>query len=138
MKKLILSALLVLFLGFTQAQDVNQIKELLNRQKQAWNRGNLVEFMQGYWKSDSLLFVGQNGPNYGWQQTLDNYRKNFPDSDMGQLSFDIMEVKLIDRRNAFVLGGWSLKRKDDEPKGYFTLLVKKIKGKWFIVSDHSS
>jgi ketosteroid isomerase-like protein len=95
--------------------------------------------MQTYWKSDSLLFVGKNGPKYGWQTTLDNYRKSYPDkAAMGILSFDIKQIQIISSQDAFVLGAWHLKREKDEPQGYFTLLLKKINGEWKIVADHSS
>jgi ketosteroid isomerase-like protein len=95
--------------------------------------------MQGYEQSDSLVFVGKNGPEYGWQTTLDNYKKSYPDkSAMGILTFDIKRVKLISSDHAFVLGAWHLKREKDEPKGWFTLLLKKSGGKWKVVADHSS
>lgn len=141
MKTGILTLSLVLFatLCFAQLKEVEKIKQVLEQQRQDWNKGDLEAYMQGYWKSDNLLFVGKNGPKYGWQQTLDNYKKGYPDkAAMGILTFDIKEVSLIDSRNAFVLGAWHLKRAQDEPKGFFTLLLKKIKGKWLVVSDHSS
>lgn len=121
------------------AQDKNAILKLLEDQRQAWNKGNLEEFMEGYWQSDSLVFVGKTGLQYGWQTTLNNYRKRYPGkAAMGMLTFDIKEVRMIDKENAFVLGGWHLKREKDEPGGYFTLLFKKIDGVWKIVADHSS
>lgn len=139
MKRFVFCFSLIL-LGFgVQAQDDKAILKVLDVQRASWNEGNLEEFMQTYWKSDSLLFVGQNGPKYGWQTTLDNYKKSYPDkAAMGILSFDIKEIRMIDPQNAFVLGGWHLKREKDEPKGYFTLLLKKIKGEWKIIADHSS
>ncbi len=121
------------------AQDQQAILKVLSVQNQAWNRGDLDAFMQGYWKSDSLLFVGKSGPKYGWQTTLDNYKKGYPDkAAMGQLTFDILKVQLLDKTNAFVLGGWRLKREKDAPGGYFTLWFRKINGEWKIVADHSS
>jgi len=122
-----------------QEADKNLILKLLEDQRQAWNRGELKEFMMGYIKSDSLLFVGKNGPKYGWDNTLNNYKKSYPDQKaMGFLSFNIQEVKLIASDHAFVLGAWHLKREKDEPKGFFTLLLKKIKGEWKVIADHSS
>ncbi len=141
MKKWVFTVYMLFFtiLGFAQTKEVEKIKQLLEQQRQDWNKGDLEAYMQGYWKSDRLLFVGKNGPKYGWEQTLDNYKKGYPDkAAMGILTFDIKEVSLIDSRNAFVLGAWHLKRAQDEPKGYFTLMLKKIKGKWLVVSDHSS
>jgi len=122
-----------------QEADKNLILKLLEDQRQAWNRGELKEFMMGYIKSDSLLFVGKNGPKYGWDNTLNNYKKSYPDQKaMGFLSFNIQEVKLIASDHAFVLGAWHLKREKDEPKGFFTLLLRKIRGEWKVIADHSS
>ena len=95
--------------------------------------------MEGYIKSDSLVFVGKDGPEYGWKTILDNYRKGYPDkAAMGFLTFDIKEVRIISSDHAFVLGAWHLKREKDEPKGSFTLLVRKIQGQWKVIADHSS
>jgi ketosteroid isomerase-like protein len=137
---------IIMFLFFSgtlqvlaQEADKNLILKLLEDQRQAWNRGELKEFMMGYIKSDSLLFVGKNGPKYGWDNTLNNYKKSYPDQKaMGFLSFNIQEVKLISSDHAFVLGAWHLKREKDEPKGFFTLLLRKIRGEWKVIADHSS
>jgi ketosteroid isomerase-like protein len=141
MKKIMVT---VLFLIMTlrlsaQLDDRVLILKLLEDQRQAWNRGDLVEYMQGYSKSDSLLFVGKSGPKYGWETTLANYKKGYPDKKaMGLLSFDIKEVRMISADHAFVLGAWHLKRENDDPKGYFTLIMKKIRGEWKVIADHSS
>lgn len=139
MKKWGLIFLLCLLITSIRAQDLEQIKQVLGQQTQAWNRGDLNGFMQGYWASDSLLFVGKSGPQYGWNRTLENYRKSYPDkAAMGILSFDIKEIRLLDKETAFILGAWHLKREKDEPKGFFTLLMRKVAGQWLVVADHSS
>ena len=108
-------------------------------QELAWNRGDLEAFMEGYWRSDSLRFIGSSGLTYGWQQTLDNYKKGYPDTDaMGKLKFTILSVEQLSKRSAFVIGKWHLTRKAGDLSGHYTLLWKKIKGKWVIVADHSS
>ena len=141
MKKIMVSLLFFMATLSVSAQidDKVLILKLLEGQRQAWNRGDLVDYMQGYSKSDSLLFVGKSGPQYGWDTTLANYRKSYPNKKtMGFLSFDIKEVRMISADHAFVLGAWHLKREKDEPKGYFTLIVKKIIGEWKVIADHSS
>lgn len=138
--------IMIMFLFFigtmkvsAQENDKILILKLLEDQRQAWNRGEIEEYMQGYLKSDSLVFVGKSGPKYGWDNTLANYKKAYPDKKaMGFLSFDIKEVRLISADHAFVLGAWHLKREKDEPKGFFTLLVKKVNGEWKVITDHSS
>lgn len=139
MKRTILFCLLILCTCFAHAQDKQAVLKVLETQRLAWNRGDVETYMQGYWKSDSLVFVGKTAPVYGWQKTLDRYKKTYPDkAAMGQLTFTILQVKVLDPNNAFVLGGWNLKREKDAPGGYFTLWFRKIKGEWKIVCDHTS
>ena len=128
-----------LTVGYTAlAQQGEAIIKVMNTQLIAWNRGDLEGFMQGYWKSDSLMFVSAK-PTYGWQATLDNYKRGYPDkAAMGILTFDIKKVEVINDTNAFVFGSWRLKREKDNPGGYFTLWFKKINGEWKIVVDHTS
>src|ERR1700749_2215231 len=122
MKKTILFLILLVICGGLYAQDRQAILKVLSTQQTAWNNGDVDGFMQGYWKSDSLVFVGKAGPVYGWQGTLDRYKKSYPDkSAMGTLTFTIIKVDVMDSTNAFVLGGWALKRDKDAPGGFFTL-----------------
>jgi ketosteroid isomerase-like protein len=135
---------LLLFLLFqaclsAQSGAQKEILRIMHEQEIAWNAGNLEDFMAGYWHSDSLRFIGSRGLTYGWQQTLDNYKKSYPNKDaMGTLTFTILSVETLSRKSAFVIGKWHLKRTKDELSGHYTLLWKKVKGKWVIVADHSS
>ena len=138
-----LFSLLALFLLASplsaQNRDETTIRQIMAKQEAAWNRGDLEAFMAGYWKSDSLRFIGSSGLTYGWQQTLDNYKKGYPDQEaMGQLKFTILSVEKLSRKSAFVVGKWHLTRSIGDLSGHYTLLWKKIKGTWVIVADHSS
>ncbi len=125
--------------GIAQSKEKKAVVAVLENQRLAWNKGNIEEYMQGYWKSDSLVFVGKNGPQYGWNKTLQNYQKSYPNkAAMGELQFNFINIEILDNNNAFVLGQWILKRANDEPKGYFTLRLRKINGEWKVVYDHSS
>ena len=122
-----------------QPKDEAAIRKLLAVQTEAWNRGDVDAFMQTYWKSDSLMFIGSKGVVRGWQQTLDNYKKGYPDTAaMGKLSFDIIQVKPLSKEYAYVVGKWFLKRSIGDIGGHYTLLLRRIKGQWRIVADHSS
>lgn len=122
-----------------QSKDELMIRSLLEQQRQDWNTGNIEKFMDTYWRSDSLMFIGQSGITYGWQNTLNNYKKGYPDTAaMGKLKFDILEVKRLSVMYFFVAGKWHLTRSIGNVEGHFTLLFKKVKNKWVIVADHSS
>jgi ketosteroid isomerase-like protein len=125
--------------SFSQTNDEAAIRNVMTTQVKEWNNGNIDAFMQTYWKSDSLLFVGSSGPTYGWQTTLEHYKQRYPDTEaMGKLDFEILQVKLLSGEYAFVLGKWHLTRSIGDIGGHFTLLFKKIKGQWFIIADHTS
>lgn len=122
-----------------QQKDPEQILSLLEQQTQAWNRGDLENFMNGYWKNDSLRFIGKSGITYGYANTLNNYKRGYPDTAaMGKLHFDILVLKKLAARYYEVVGKWYLKRSIGDVSGHFTLLLKKINHQWVIVSDHSS
>lgn len=118
----------------------SEILTLMAEQSECWNSGDIDCFMKHYWKSENLMFIGKSGITYGWQQTLDNYKKSYPDKKaMGILMFDILEVDPIDQSNCYVVGKWHLTREDGDLGGHYTLMWKKNKkGNWVIVSDHSS
>ena len=122
-----------------QSKDETTIRGLLEEQRLDWNTGDKEKFMGTYWQSDSLMFIGKSGVTYGWQNTLDNYKKGYPDTAaMGKLNFDILEVKRLSVMYFFVVGKWHLTRSIGDVGGHFTLLFKKVKSKWVIVADHSS
>lgn len=143
MKKQLLYILLIFTIGHTssfgQASPEKQIRKILKEQTEAWNRGDIDAFMKGYWNNDSLLFVGKNGPTYGFTNTLNNYKKNYPNKDyMGQLNFTLLEVKPLAKQLWLVLGKWELTRNAGNVSGHYTILFKKLKGEWVIIVDHSS
>ncbi len=122
-----------------QSKDELSIRSAMAEQLAAWNSGNINRFMQTYWQSDSLMFIGKSGVTHGWQKTLENYKKNYPDTAaMGKLDFNILEVKRLSVLYFFVVGKWHLTRSVGNIEGHFTLLFKKIKNNWVIVTDHSS
>jgi len=140
-------AFLLLFLLFFSlssraqtAADRKAILQVMDAQTQAWNSGDLDQFMQGYWQSDSLRFIGSGGITYGWQNTLDRYRKRYPDAAArGTLRFEILTVDVTGKDAAFVIGRFFLTRpQQGDTSGYFTLFWRKIAGKWKIVVDHTS
>ena len=120
-------------------KDEKEITDLLNRQTVSWNKGNLDEFMSGYWHNDSLMFVGKNGITYGYTNALNNYKTNYNSPEkMGKLFFEILKLKKLSPEYYFVLGKWFLKRPAGDIGGHYTLLFRKINGKWMIVADHST
>ena len=138
MTRIILTLLIVLpqFLG---AQDKEAILKILDNQVQSWNKGDLDQFMVGYWNNDSLMFIGSSGINHGYQEALNHYKKAYSDTaKMGKLRFELIELKQLSPDYYHVTGKFFLKRSVGDLNGVYTLLFRKIMGVWVIVSDHSS
>ncbi len=123
-----------------QKKSIQEVKELLLAQQKDWNNGDIPAFMEGYWKSDQLQFIGSKGITYGWESTLNNYIKGYPNKEaMGQLAFELLGVDLQSRKVVSVTGKFILTRSNGEVlDGHFLLIVKKIKGEWRIIADHTS
>lgn len=139
--KILLSCTWVLLAFFAQAQSKNEkeILDVLDLQKQCWNSGNIACFMNYYLNSDSLKFVGKTGVTYGWDNTLNNYVKSYPDTSiMGKLEFTILHLEKLSQKKYLLTGKWHLTRTKGNAGGFFTLIFRKIKGRWLIVYDHTS
>ena len=123
----------------TYKQSVAEISKMLHRDAKHWSEGNIEAFMESYIKSDSLVFVGRRGLTYGWQQTLENYKKGYPSKEhMGQLRFDLLNFKELSSDVFLVIGKYNLQRTVGDASGYFSIILRKIDGQWKIIADHSS
>ena len=142
MKILIFLFLLTVFSITGSAQNSkieSDIRAVMNDQVAAWNRGDIEGFMHGYWNSEKLTFVSGANVTRGWQPTLDRYKKSYDSrAKMGTLAFSDLEITVLSKDAAVVLGSWSLAREKDNPPGKFTLVFRKFKDGWRIVQDHTS
>jgi hypothetical protein len=136
---LLLFCLILSSTADAQSNDETSIRQLLDIQTAAWNRGDIDRFMEGYWENDSLMFIGKSGVTYGWTNTLNNYKRGYPDTAaMGKLRFELLTVKRLSDEYYFVVGKWFLQRSIGNIGGHYNLLFRKINGKWVIIADHSS
>jgi beta-aspartyl-peptidase (threonine type) len=122
----------------TESPSVKQVKAVLDRQVEAWNRGDLEAFMNGYWQSNELTFYSNSVRTSGWSETLDRYRNRYQKggNQMGRLEFLELKIEILGARAAFVRGRYQLN--GGESTGPFTLILKKLKGDWKIIHDHTS
>jgi uncharacterized protein (TIGR02246 family) len=118
---------------------VAEIQSVLRGQQDAWNRGDIDGFMNGYARSESTVFVSEDEVRRGWETVRERYRQKYSDrTKMGTLAFSDIEVTLLSPDAAVVLGRWRLKRANDEPHGRFSLIFKRLPEGWRIVHDHTS
>lgn len=115
------------------------LRALLEAQAAAWNRGDIEDFMTGYWHSRQTIFAGVGGVQRGWETLLQRYKHNYPDrSSMGQLKFSELEITPLAPDAAVILGHWQLLRDKDAPGGVFTLITRRFPEGWRIIHDHTS
>ena len=140
MKPILFACFCILSIAsFGQSKDEKEVRGILSRQNAAWNRGDIDAFMIGYWNNDSLMFIGKSGITYGYKNTLANYKKNYPDTMvMGKLTFTLIHLKQLSPQYFHVTGKYHLTRTIGDASGHFTLMFRKINGRWVIISDHSS
>jgi len=140
MKKLFLALfLLAAIISGAQSKDEKSVRSILENQTTAWNRGDINGFMNGYWQNDSLMFIGKTDVTYGWSNTLNHYKKSYPDTiTMGKLDFTLIDVKRLSAEYYHVVGKWHLHRSVGDLSGHFTLLFRKFGNHWYIIADHSS
>jgi ketosteroid isomerase-like protein len=146
MKPIVLIVVSVIMAATVSAQSDSQkarisaeIRNVMSDQIAAWNLGDIEGFMRGYWRSDNLVFVSGANVTRGWQPTLDRYKKSYDTREkMGKLRFSDLEITVLSKDAAIVLGSWELTRENDNPKGKFTLVFRRLKEGWRIVMDHTS
>jgi ketosteroid isomerase-like protein len=115
------------------------VRAVLDAQRDAWNRGDIAGYMDGYLRSPKTVFVSGDSVTHGWQTVLERYQKNYSSREkMGTLTFSDLEIAPLGKDGAVVIGRWHLQRANDEPHGRFTLIFRKTKQGWKIVHDHTS
>lgn len=135
----IISANLLVAQKKVSKKDSLQIIKTLFQQQADWNRGDIDAFMEGYIKSDALVFSGASGPIYGWDATRARYKKAYSNRIlMGTLKFDILSMKLLSSKVVQLQGKFYLTRDIEDSSGYFTLTWLKNQSQWLIISDHTS
>jgi beta-aspartyl-peptidase (threonine type) len=120
-------------------KTIAAIRTVLDAQVAAWNRGDIEGFMDGYARADDIVFLSGDSLTHGWQTVLDRYKKNYDTREkMGTLAFSDLEINVIDKDAAIVIGRWQLTRAGDTPHGRFTLIFRRRAEGWRIVHDHTS
>ena len=139
--KIVLFSFLIFLVSCKSTNHCNEIYNLMKQQEDAWNNGNLENFMNVYWKNDSLVFIGKSGINYGWDKTFSNYKNSYKTKEqMGTLEFKNLICNTINDSTHIVTGKWSLKRNDSigNINGFYSLIWVKKQTGWKITYDHTS
>jgi ketosteroid isomerase-like protein len=121
----------------TNTAGINEeIRRVMSAQQEAWNRGDLEGFMDGYERAETTTFVSGDEITRGWQTVLDRYKRRYQSqAEMGTLTFSDLEIKPAGTDFAVADGRWQLQRENDAPHGRFTLLFRRTNGSWRIIHD---
>ncbi|MBU6324918.1 MAG: DUF4440 domain-containing protein [Bacteroidetes bacterium] len=120
--------------------DFKAIEQVILKQQDDWNRGNLLAFMDGYWQDDSMRFVSSKGTRYGHSNTLKAYQKHYPNkAAMGKLTFRLDRIAALSEGSALAVasGRWQITESTEAGGGYFSLILKKFNEGWKIIADHT-
>ncbi|HLG14588.1 MAG TPA: DUF4440 domain-containing protein [Blastocatellia bacterium] len=122
-----------------ESPAARQVRIVLDRQVEAWNRRDLEAFMSGYWHSEKLSFYSNGTKTAGWQGALERYRQRYQGEgrEMGALDFADLQIEVIGPRSVFVRGRFHLKLTSGDASGLFTLIFRKFADGWKIVHDHT-
>jgi ketosteroid isomerase-like protein len=123
----------------TYETSKKEITTMMLQQARDWSKGDIEAFMEGYIKSDRLKFIGSGGITYGWNQTLENYKKRYPTKEhTGTLTFNLLDFDQLANDVFLVIGEFHLKRTVSDADGIFSIILKRINGEWKIIADHTS
>ena len=115
------------------------MRATLDAQVAAWNGGSIRGFMNGYARTDTLVFLSGGSMRRGWEESYYAYVRGYPDrAAMGTLSFEEIEVRPLSSRHALAFGRWRLTRGEDSPTGLFSLLLQNTDDGWLVIHDHTS
>ena len=118
---------------------ISAVRAVLDAQRDAWNRGDVAGYMDGYARTADITFISGDSLTRGWQTVHDRYQKNYDSREkMGTLTFSDLETTILSADAVMVLGRWHLQRANDQPHGRFTLIFRRMKQGWRIVHDHTS
>ena len=121
------------------AAPADEIRAVIQAQQEAWNRGDIDAFMNGYARDESTTFISEDTVRRGWETVRARYKEKYSDrAKMGTLSFSELEINVLSQDAAVVLGRWQLERANDHPHGRFTLIFRRTQDGWKIVLDHTS
>ena len=123
---------------FSQSKDVAALEAVMREEEATWNRGDIEGYVNLYAPSDSTRMIYSSGAVYGKDSILAFYKKYWPKEKMGQLKLTADSYERLSSKYYYVSGFFEVSYPDKKPvKGRFSGLMKKIKGKWYLYTDHS-
>jgi uncharacterized protein (TIGR02246 family) len=130
--------LLSLTISFAQSNDEKAILAVMREEEKAWNSGNIEAYVDLYAPHDSTRMIYSTGAVYGKDSILAFYKKYWPKERMGQLTLDGERLERLSNEYYYVSGFFHVRYPDGKSvNGRFSGLMRKMKGRWYLYTDHS-
>ncbi len=114
------------------------ILAVMREEEETWSKGDIEGYVNLYAPEDSTRMILSKGAAYGKENILAFYKKYWPREKMGKLILDGEQMERISKKFYYVTGYFHVIYPDGKKiEGRYSSLMKKIKGKWYIYTDHS-
>jgi hypothetical protein len=125
--------------SFPQSKNEKKILAVLRLEEEYWSKGDIEGYVSLYAPSDSTRMILSKGAAYGKDSILAFYKRYWPKEKMGKLVLDGEQLERISRKYYYVTGYFHVLYPDGRSvNGRYSSLMKKIKGRWYLYTDHSS
>ncbi len=116
------------------------ITTVITDSQDAWNNGDLDKFMSFYAEDQGFTYASGKTIVRGRDNLYARYAERYgtDKSSMGKLNLKDLEITILGENAAMAFGQFEVLIKEQKYEGLFTLVLRKIDGKWLIVHDHSS
>ena len=121
------------------ADEEQRIRARFKEMTEAWNRGDLIAYLAGYWDSEETRWISGGMIVRGLEAIRARYKLIYDSPEkLGQLEVKGLEIDILTDGDALVVGKWSHIAGQLPRVGVFTIHMKKIQGEWFMATDHAS
>jgi ketosteroid isomerase-like protein len=122
----------------SQSKDEKQIVEVMRLEEKYWNAGDIEGYVSLYAPGDSTRMILTRGAAYGRDSILAFYKRYWPKERMGKLVLDGERLEKLSKKYYYVTGYFHVSYPDGRViNGRFSGLMKKIKGRWYLYTDHA-
>lgn len=124
--------------SFAQSKDEKKILAVMRLEEKYWSSGDIDGYVSLYAPLDSTRMILTRGAASGRDSILAFYKRYWPKEKMGTLVLDGEEMERLSRKFYYVTGYFHVKYPDGKSiNGRYSSLMIKIKGKWYLYTDHS-
>jgi uncharacterized protein (TIGR02246 family) len=116
-----------------------EIYDQVNRAVEAWNRHDLDGYLDGFWRSDSLILVVEGETVRGWDLLSKALHTGYPNpTEMGNVTLDRVQVQMLSSDLALALTWDTVSFPKKKEFGTSTIVMKKLPEGWRVAVMHTS